>query len=72
VARPNYSYAKRQRELAKKKKQEDKRLKKLESHLHPNDNPEGFEEGELSDDEEEGEDEEVTTEAPETQKNDIN
>ena len=29
MARSNYSYEKRQRELAKKKKKEDKRLKKL-------------------------------------------
>ena len=30
MAKPNYSYAKRQRELAKIKKREAKRLKKLE------------------------------------------
>ena len=71
MARPNYSYAKRQRELAKKKKQEDKRLKKLESHLHPSDNPEGLEEGELLDDGE-GDEEDEATEDLEAQKNDLN
>ena len=30
MARPNYSFEKRQKELAKKKKKEKKRLKKLE------------------------------------------
>jgi hypothetical protein len=30
VAAPNYSYEKRQRELAKKRKQEEKRQKKLQ------------------------------------------
>ena len=30
MAKSNYNYEKRQRELAKKKKKEDKRLKKLE------------------------------------------
>lgn len=30
MAKPNYSYEKRQKELAKKKKKEKKRLKKLE------------------------------------------
>ena len=29
VAKPNYSFEKRQRDLAKKKKQDEKRLKKL-------------------------------------------
>ncbi len=29
MAQPNYQYEKRQRDLAKKKKQEEKRLKKL-------------------------------------------
>ena len=31
MAKPNYSFEKRQRELAKKKKKEEKRLRKLES-----------------------------------------
>jgi hypothetical protein len=31
MARPNYSFAKRQRELAKKKKKEAKRLRKAEA-----------------------------------------
>jgi hypothetical protein len=30
VAKPNYNYEKRQRELARKKKQDEKRLRKLE------------------------------------------
>jgi len=30
VAKPNYNYEKRQRELAKKKKQEEKKLKKAD------------------------------------------
>jgi len=30
VAKPNYQYEKRQKDLAKKKKQEEKRLRKLE------------------------------------------
>jgi len=30
MARPNYSYEKRQKELARQKKQEEKRLRKLE------------------------------------------
>ncbi len=30
MARPNYSFAKRQKELARKKKKEEKRLRKLE------------------------------------------
>ncbi len=37
MAKPNYAYAKRQRELAKKKKQEDKRLRKIESHSQNSD-----------------------------------
>lgn len=38
MAKPNYSYEKRQRELAKKKKQEEKRLKKIEAkQLGPHD-----------------------------------
>ncbi len=31
MARPNYAFAKRQKELAKKKKKEEKRLRKLEA-----------------------------------------
>jgi hypothetical protein len=37
VATPNYSYEKRQRELAKKRKQEEKRQKKL--HPQPDGEP---------------------------------
>jgi len=37
VAAPNYSYEKRQRELAKKRKQEEKRQKKL--HPQPDGGP---------------------------------
>jgi hypothetical protein len=37
VATPNYSYEKRQRELAKKRKQEEKRQKKL--HQRPDGEP---------------------------------
>jgi len=37
VATPNYSYEKRQRELAKKRKQEEKRQKKL--NLQPDGEP---------------------------------
>jgi len=32
VAKPNYQYEKRQKDLAKKKKQEEKRLRKLSRH----------------------------------------
>lgn len=32
MAKPNYQYEKRQKDLAKKKKQEEKRLRKLEKH----------------------------------------
>lgn len=32
MAKPNYSYEKRQRDLAKKKKKEEKRLKKQSGH----------------------------------------
>jgi len=31
MAKPNYSFAKRQRDLAKKQKKEEKRLRKLEA-----------------------------------------
>ena len=33
MAKPNYQYEKRQKDLAKKKKQEEKRLRKLEKNL---------------------------------------
>ena len=41
MAKSNYNYEKRQRELAKKKKKEDKRLKKLEKATEeaPSDDP---------------------------------
>jgi hypothetical protein len=40
LAKPNYQYEKRQKDLAKKKKQEEKRLRKLEKNTVPNvDNP---------------------------------
>ncbi|MBX9811508.1 MAG: hypothetical protein K2Y16_07855 [Burkholderiales bacterium] len=40
MAKPNYQYEKRQKELAKKRKQEEKRLRKLEqSNTQPQDNP---------------------------------
>ena len=35
MAKPNYSFEKRQREMAKKKKQEEKRLRKLEKSPAP-------------------------------------
>ncbi len=35
MVRANYSYEKRQREIAKKKKQEEKRLRKLEKTPSP-------------------------------------
>ena len=35
MAKPNYSFEKRQREMAKKKKQEEKRLRKLEKTATP-------------------------------------
>lgn len=41
MAKPNYQYEKRQKDLAKKKKQEEKRLRKLEKNTVPSvDNPE--------------------------------
>jgi hypothetical protein len=41
LAKPNYQYEKRQKDLAKKKKQEEKRLRKLEKNTVPSvDNPE--------------------------------
>jgi len=43
VAKPNYSYEKRQRELAKKRKQEDKRQKK--SNPRPDGEPDAQEPG---------------------------
>lgn len=40
LAKPNYQYEKRQKDLAKKKKQEEKRLRKLEKNVAPAaDNP---------------------------------
>jgi len=40
LAKPNYQYEKRQKDLAKKKKQEEKRLRKLEKSAVPGaDNP---------------------------------
>ncbi len=40
MAKPNYQYEKRQKDLAKKKKQEEKRLRKLEKNTVANvDNP---------------------------------
>ena len=42
MAKPNYQYEKRQKDLAKKKKQEEKRLRKLEKNTVPsvdNDEP---------------------------------
>jgi len=35
LAKPNYQFEKRQRDLAKKKKQEEKRLRKLEKSATP-------------------------------------
>jgi hypothetical protein len=35
LAKPNYQYEKRQKDLAKKKKQEEKRLRKLEKSAVP-------------------------------------
>lgn len=35
MAKPNYSYEKRQKEIAKKKKQEEKRLKKTAQQGEP-------------------------------------
>jgi len=35
LAKPNYQFQKRQKELAKKKKTEEKRLRKLEKHIAP-------------------------------------
>jgi hypothetical protein len=40
LAKPNYQYEKRQKDIAKKKKQEEKRLRKLEKkNLEPGTNP---------------------------------
>lgn len=39
MATPNYAYEKRQRELAKKRKQEEKRQKKLERKDEPGTSP---------------------------------
>lgn len=35
MAKPNYNFEKRQRELAKKKKQDEKRQRKLDKHNVP-------------------------------------
>ena len=35
MAKPNYQFEKRQKDLAKKKKQEEKRLRKLEKNAVP-------------------------------------
>jgi chaperonin cofactor prefoldin len=35
LAKPNYQYEKRQRDLAKKKKKEEKRLNKLKKKIQP-------------------------------------
>ncbi len=41
MAKPNYQYEKRQKDIAKKKKQEEKRLRKLEKkNPQPGENPE--------------------------------
>ena len=46
MAKPNYQFEKRQRDLAKKKKQEEKRLRKLAGKALPgDDSPEATEEG---------------------------
>ena len=37
MAKPNYAFEKRQKELAKKKKKEEKRLKRIEGHNQPQD-----------------------------------
>ena len=40
MAKPNYQYEKRQKDIAKKKKQEEKRLRKLErKHSDSGENP---------------------------------
>ncbi len=40
MAKPNYQYEKRQKDIAKKKKQEEKRLRKLEKkNLESGENP---------------------------------
>jgi hypothetical protein len=39
LAKPNYQYEKRQKDLAKKKKQEEKRLKKANRSATPTDGP---------------------------------
>lgn len=55
MAKPNYAYAKRQRELAKKKKQEDKRLRKIETQSLPSDEALDDQEETDGESEEEGE-----------------
>jgi hypothetical protein len=39
MAKPNYAFAKRQRDLAKKQKQEEKRLRKTREADPPRENP---------------------------------
>jgi len=39
MAKPNYSYEKRQKEIAKKKKKEEKRLNKLAKNVEENQTP---------------------------------
>lgn len=40
MAKPNYQYEKRQKDIAKKKKQEEKRLRKLEKkNIEPKEGP---------------------------------
>jgi hypothetical protein len=40
LAKPNYQYEKRQKDMAKKKKQEEKRLRKLnKGNTQPQENP---------------------------------
>ena len=41
MAKPNYSFEKRQRDLEKKRKQEEKRLRKLAEKKPPDDQAEG-------------------------------
>jgi hypothetical protein len=45
LATPNYAYEKRQRELAKKRKQEEKRQKKLERKDEPGTSPQPSDDG---------------------------
>lgn len=49
MATPNYSYEKRQRELAKKRKAEEKRMRKLNGKTDSPEEEAGGEEGSTSD-----------------------